>query len=873
MYCPNCGAQNKDEAKFCSSCGASLGNTEGANGTGAETQAQAGSQDSDQNEAKEAGEAARHGFLSTTAGKVVLIIIIAAAAVVAVVGGRAAYRSSQAKTVIESAAEAAGIGDATISEVEIAEESVTETEDPEEVIEEPAGEPAGEEAAKKEAVGEEITDEEIIDEEIAEKPAEEEAAEEPEEAEIADDMYPELLEGGLTKEQFEIALAYAPEEMENGEISEEELVDIVANICLDFGDECFGGTIEDTMSGFRLCSCPLDRVNQFLSVLSDRPVSAGNSVADYVEISGDEVIVTLYDGEWMTPLADITDAVLEDDEITVTYNVRARGSGDYYPESTATRTAILKQTEDGSYRIDRIFVGTEEEPYEVQRQELLVSEENGYREEKIYYDLVSLEETDEANSAINESLNEDYQAFIAYDEQINGKPIEETISSDATYEYHSDGAGVTNIENGILSVKFKHTIMSDVDGTWYYGLTYSLETGEQLSITDLTDLSDEELLSGIRSALVNYINGTTFQNQSELVNKVNAYTLDDIGSGLDFTDSSTISFCVDDGEIVILVPPGEFFKDIWMNYEVPTGIYIPGAEPRADDTSSMASDGDYILPDSSTAYISESDIAGLTSEELRLARNEIYARHGRKFDNEGLQEYFNGKDWYNGTIEPDDFDDNSIFNEYEKENVKTIQDRENELNGTNISTNWDTNTTSSSSDTADAAAAGSIREIYEQVLKDVQNNKYNFTSASPDHYQYVVTDMNGDGIQDLFVAWEHFDDEGAGWTNLEEERVGRAFTVTPDGNEYALKVIDGTVDFVDAYFAGDGNNGLYVQKSFGRGTGNMSIALVTFASDTLSVGESVYYEPTDSGYGSFGSTDPDVTWYDASDLSGLNGVS
>ena len=40
---------------------------------------------------------------------------------------------------------------------------------------------------------------------------------------------------------------------------------------------------------------------------------------------------------------------------------------------------------------------------------------------------------------------------------------------------------------------------------------------------------------------------------------------------------------------------------------------------------------DYILPQSSTEVLTEEDIEGLSAEELLLARNEIYARHGRKF--------------------------------------------------------------------------------------------------------------------------------------------------------------------------------------------------------------------------------------------------
>lgn len=83
----------------------------------------------------------------------------------------------------------------------------------------------------------------------------------------------------------------------------------------------------------------------------------------------------------------------------------------------------------------------------------------------------------------------------------------------------------------------------------------------------------------------------------------------------------------------------------------------------------------YILPDSDSRYLTDSDVIGLTAHELMLARNEIYARHGRKFKDSEIQAYFNSQVWYKGTVEPDDFSPD-IFNKYEKENLEFIQEYE-----------------------------------------------------------------------------------------------------------------------------------------------------------------------------------------------------
>ena len=84
---------------------------------------------------------------------------------------------------------------------------------------------------------------------------------------------------------------------------------------------------------------------------------------------------------------------------------------------------------------------------------------------------------------------------------------------------------------------------------------------------------------------------------------------------------------------------------------------------------------DSIIPDSSSRYLSKADLLGLSKDQLRLARNEIYARHGRKFQSQELQEYFESKSWYRGTIEPNQFSEDNL-NAYEKENIKLIKSME-----------------------------------------------------------------------------------------------------------------------------------------------------------------------------------------------------
>lgn len=63
----------------------------------------------------------------------------------------------------------------------------------------------------------------------------------------------------------------------------------------------------------------------------------------------------------------------------------------------------------------------------------------------------------------------------------------------------------------------------------------------------------------------------------------------------------------------------------------------------------------YMIPGSDVRYVTMEDVAGFSKEEVRIAINELYARHGRMFRAEELQEYFNAKSWYEPIYTPDDW--------------------------------------------------------------------------------------------------------------------------------------------------------------------------------------------------------------------------
>ena len=97
------------------------------------------------------------------------------------------------------------------------------------------------------------------------------------------------------------------------------------------------------------------------------------------------------------------------------------------------------------------------------------------------------------------------------------------------------------------------------------------------------------------------------------------------------------------------------------------------------DSSEGALGEDYLLP-SSTKELTLDDIIGMSSKDLRLAINEMYARHGYYFGPGANQRYFDEKSWYNPDMSiksPNDIVEN--FTEIENKNLSFLATQERRL--------------------------------------------------------------------------------------------------------------------------------------------------------------------------------------------------
>ena len=111
-----------------------------------------------------------------------------------------------------------------------------------------------------------------------------------------------------------------------------------------------------------------------------------------------------------------------------------------------------------------------------------------------------------------------------------------------------------------------------------------------------------------------------------------------------------------------------------------TGEYRKEFVPTADLSGAFSaeySNMDYMIPDSSSRIITTADLSGMSLAQLRIARNEIFARHGRQFKDSMLNQWFYSKTWYLNIPQkyaPDYFDKNhpSPLSKLESDNVNTI---------------------------------------------------------------------------------------------------------------------------------------------------------------------------------------------------------
>ena len=175
--------------------------------------------------------------------------------------------------------------------------------------------------------------------------------------------------------------------------------------------------------------------------------------------------------------------------------------------------------------------------------------------------------------------------------------------------------------------------------------------------------------------------------------------------------------------------------------------------------SEPADSEEYIIPGSDSRYLTDADVEGLDLDQIRFAINEIYARHGRAFQTEDLNEYFSSKSWYTPLYSADEFAaiEDSVMNDYEKENIKflaAIRDNANGSVSSQFEAGWIYGTYETHDGGIDASAEigwySDTGEDYISLSGATSDGRslaeFTGTVVSSNGNSYTAVDENGDVI-------------------------------------------------------------------------------------------------------------------------------
>ena len=155
-----------------------------------------------------------------------------------------------------------------------------------------------------------------------------------------------------------------------------------------------------------------------------------------------------------------------------------------------------------------------------------------------------------------------------------------------------------------------------------------------------------------------------------------------------------------------------------------------------------------------------------------------------------------------------------------------------------------------------------IRNLYEQVLTDVQNGKYEFTQMEDNtDYYYFVTDIDGDQIPELGVGPK----QDAAPMAIYDLRL---FSCEQTANGYELVTIQGEENVEDLHIAADGNG--LLMNLITQGTGMCEVHRITVRNKTLVYGSAEQtFRIDDTATSEFENSNQEVSWKSITDQSGL----
>lgn len=161
------------------------------------------------------------------------------------------------------------------------------------------------------------------------------------------------------------------------------------------------------------------------------------------------------------------------------------------------------------------------------------------------------------------------------------------------------------------------------------------------------------------------------KGETELIGQLHLMGFDKTAAAI--YDRDVLHLCAADEGVkplfkISLVNSGATGETSWD--EMPTAVI--------NQVNAGTIEEEFFFPESNSRILETQELSGMTKVELRIARNEIYARYGWRFESEELSDYFEGKAWYAAGENVDD----TVLSDVERANIELIAEMEKTAPGT-----------------------------------------------------------------------------------------------------------------------------------------------------------------------------------------------
>lgn len=274
------------------------------------------------------------------------------------------------------------------------------------------------------------------------------------------------------------------------------------------------------------------------TLVFDKNVAPGGSFE--VKLSAGEYTLKAEAEGYRTYTAAVT--VAQEDDLTLSIQLQPEETSQTEPtEPKVDSVTVFHQTQDRSYY-----------------------NEEGILRVEYTYDQILIADDIPSAAAINAAIARDGEAFLSEltDEKMKEYAALAWLEDD--YFHNNARADVTHNSGGVLSIRVStDRWLGGLNTHDYYGLTYDLNTGEPMTLTQLLGMEEDTLAGKLKNIAWSYLSenflGGLLENAYDLLYD---YALEDF------------HYYVQNGELILTFPTYSLGFGTSGAYTIPTGLYV-----------------------------------------------------------------------------------------------------------------------------------------------------------------------------------------------------------------------------------------------------------------------------------------------------------